>query len=129
MSIWDALRHTWLKLTPEEWVRQHLIRYLVEECGVMSTSVVQEFMVAVGGRPQRADIVVHGCDGRAVLLAECKAPEIAVDRSVFAQVVRYNSVVGARYIVVTNGLQHFVRELMADGSYRALSCFPQLGEI
>jgi predicted type IV restriction endonuclease len=131
IRIWDALRRAWLPLTPEEWVRQHLVRYLIEECGAPPALVVQELVIPLGGAPQRADVVVHGRDGRPVLLAECKAPGVAIDkeavaREVFSQAVRYNSVVGARYIVITNGLLHFVRELLPDGSYRALSGFPKL---
>lgn len=125
MQIWDALRRAWLKLTPEEWVRQHLIQYLIEECGALPTSIVSEFPVALGGRQQRADIVVHGPDGKPLMLAECKAPEITIDRNVFAQAVRYNSVVGARYIVVTNGMWHGIRELTPDGKYKALEEFPK----
>jgi predicted type IV restriction endonuclease len=125
VSIWDALRRAWLRLTPEEWVRQHLVRYLVEECGAPPPLVVQEFVVPLGGAPQRADVVVHGPDGRPVLLAECKAPAVDVDMAVLAQAVRYNSVVGARYIVATNGLRHLVRELMPDGSYQPLDEFPK----
>ncbi len=126
VRIWDAVRRAWLVLTPEEWVRQHLIRYLIEECGAPPTSVIQEFVVVISGIPQRADIVVHGKDGKPLLLAECKASEVTIDRDVFSQSIRYNSIVGARYIVVTNGLRHFVRELMPDGSYRASENFPQL---
>ncbi len=126
VSVWDTLRRVWLRLTPEEWVRQHLIRYLVEECGAPTTSVAQEFVVTLGGRPQRADVVVHGHDGHPLLLAECKAPQVEIDTAVFAQAIRYNSAIGARYIIVTNGLRHCVRELMPDGKYRALEKFPQL---
>ncbi len=125
MLIWDALRRAWLRLTPEEWVRQHLVRYLIDECSAPAALVVQEFAVALGGRMQRADVAVHGRDGRVLLLAECKAPEVIIDRAVFAQAIRYNSVVMARYVVITNGIRHFVRELMPDGSYTAREGFPR----
>ena len=63
-KIWDAVRRRWLVLTPEEWVRQHLIRLLVERGGVPPGNVSQEYPVALSGAAQRADVVVTGRDGR-----------------------------------------------------------------
>lgn len=102
-KIWDAVRRRWLVLTPEEWVRQHLIRLLVERGGVPPGNVSQEYPVALSGTAQRADVVVTGRDGRPCLLAECKAPDVPLGREVFAQAVRYNSVVAAPYVLITNG--------------------------
>lgn len=102
-KIWDAVRRRWLVLTPEEWVRQHLIRFLVERGGVPPGNVSQEYPVALSGTAQRADLVVTGRDGRPCLLAECKAPDVPLGREVFAQAVRYNSVVAAPYVLITNG--------------------------
>ena len=96
-KIWDAVRRRWLVLTPEEWVRQHLIRLLVERGGVPPGNVSQEYPVALSGAAQRADVVVTGRDGPPCLLAECKAPDVPLGREVFAQAVRYNSVVAAPY--------------------------------
>lgn len=124
--VWDGLRGVWLVLTPEEWVRRHLINYLTEHCGVQKTLLRQECPVRVEGTSQRADVVVYGRDARPLLVAECKAPEIEIDAAVFAQVVRYNSVLDARYIVVTNGLKHFIHERCEDGRYKPLTEFPDL---
>lgn len=128
--IWDALRRAWLRLTPEEWVRRHLVRHLIEVCGAPAATIRQEYPVLLGGMHQRADVVVLGsaAAGSAaptpILLAECKAPEVELTADVFAQAVRYNTVVGARFIVITNGLRHFVHELTSEGSYLALPNFP-----
>lgn len=127
MRIWDGLRGCWLVLTPEEWVRQHLIRFLCDDRGAAPTLVRQECPVCVQGMNQRADIVVHGRNALPLLLAECKAPEVEITRAAFAQVVRYNAVLDARYIVVTNGLRHFIHERTEDGRYSALTQFPDLG--
>lgn len=143
MLIWDALRKMWLRLTPEEWVRQHLIEYLIDVCGAPAAAIRQEYPVSLGGMAQRADVVVFGMGAemgtdagtgagaraatatmRPILLAECKAADVEVDEAVFAQAVRYNAVVGARYVVITNGLRHFVHELLPDGSYAPLQDFP-----
>lgn len=106
IEVWDALRGSWLVLTPEEWVRRHLIGFLAERCGVPMQRIVQEYPVPLNGQPQRADIVVVDDSGRPAILAECKAAGVAVDDRVLAQAVRYNSVLGAGTIILTNGLEH-----------------------
>ena len=127
-KIWDAVRRRWLVLTPEEWVRQHLIRLLVERGGVPPGNVSQEYPVALSGAAQRADVVVTGRDGRPCLLAECKAPEIRIDERTLAQAVRYNSVLGARFVILTNGLRHYCCEYR-DGKYVQLSGFPDFSAL
>lgn len=107
LSVWDPLRGMWLVLTPEEWVRRHLVAYLVSECGAQPLRIVQEYPVDLNGQAQRADVVVVDGRGRPLLVAECKAPTVRIDDAVLAQAVRYNSVLGARYLVLTNGLKHY----------------------
>lgn len=127
VEVWDDLRGIYLVLTPEEWVRQHLIAYLVSACGVQPRRIVEEYAVALNGQPQRADVVVVGDRAEPLLLAECKAPGIPVSERTLAQAVRYNSVLGARWIVLTNGLRHYCWECR-DGRYAQLSGFPDLAE-
>ena len=115
MTVWDPLRGIYLVLTPEEWVRRHLIGFLISHCGAQPMRIVQEYAVAMNGSPQRADVV----------LVECKAAGIRIDRQVLAQAVRYNSVLGARYVVLTNGLTHYCYEC-ADGRYTRMDRFPRL---
>ncbi len=73
VEVWDDLRGIYLVLTPEEWVRRHLIAYLVSHCGVLPKRIVQEYAVPVNGQPQRADVVVVGDGAEPLVLAECKA--------------------------------------------------------
>ena len=80
--VWDDLRAMWLVLTPEEWVRRHLIAYLETGCGAARRRIVQEYPVAMNGAPQRADVVVVDDDAQPLVLCECKAPEIPIDRHV-----------------------------------------------
>ena len=110
VEVWDSLRGIYLVLTPEEWVRQHLIAYLTAYCGVQPKRIVQEYAVALNGQPQRADVVVVGDRAEPLLLAECKAPCIPINSRTLAQAVRYNSVLGARYVILTNGLRHYCCE-------------------
>ena len=102
VEVWDSLRGIYLVLTPEEWVRQHLIAYLTAYCGVQPKRIVQEYAVALNGQPQRADVVVVDDAAEPLLVAECKAPGLPVGRQTLAQAVRYNSVLMARYVVLTN---------------------------
>ena len=127
VEVWDSLRGIYLVLTPEEWVRQHLIRFLVERGGVPPGNVSQEYPVALSGTAQRADLVVTGRDGRPCLLAECKAPDVPLGREVFAQAVRYNSVVAAPYVLITNGLLHCCSSLdRSTGRYAVVEGLPDL---
>ncbi len=125
VEVWDALRGIYLVLSPEEWVRQHLIAYLVAGCGVQPKRIVEEYPVPLNGQPQRADVVVVGDCAEPLLLAECKAPDVVIGERTLAQAVRYNSVLGARFIVLTNGLKHFCWECR-EGHYEQLSGFPNL---
>ena len=121
--IWDSLRGSFLVLTPEEWVRQHIISYLINECGFAPQTIVQEYPVALNGTAQRADIVVMDSRARALMLVECKAMDLAIDDEVFAQAVRYNSVVKARYIVLSNGVKTACYASCSNG-YRPIDYFP-----
>ena len=112
MTVWDPLRGIYLVLTPEEWVRRHLIGFLISHCGAQPMRIVQEYAVAMNGSPQRADVVVVDDRACPLMLVECKA-------------VRYNSVLGARYVVLTNGLVHYCYEY-AEGRYTRMDRFPRL---
>lgn len=125
VQVWDSLRRMWLVLTPEEWVRQHLAAYLVTTCGAVPLRIVAEYPVPLNGQAQRADLVVVDDAGAPLLLAECKAPEVTINRATLDQAVRYNSVLGARYLILTNGLRHYCYEVV-DGQYVTLDRFPCL---
>ena len=117
--IWDALRGKWLVLTPEEWVRRHVVSWLVEHKGVPALRISQEYPVNINGQHQRADVVVVDEFARPKILVECKAADVAINEDVVMQAVRYNNVVGAQFMVLTNGLRLFCYECV-DGKYRAL---------
>ena len=120
--IWDALRQKWLVLTPEEWVRRHVISWLIERKGVPALRISQEYPVNVNGQHQRADIVVVDESAKPDILVECKAADVEIDHEVVMQAIRYNAVVGARYILLTNGLKLYAYEY-ADGRYKGIKDF------
>ena len=120
--IWDSLRRKWLLLTPEEWVRQHTIAWLVSYKGIPELRISQEYPVNINGQHQRADVVVINESAKPHILVECKAPEIEINNEVVMQATRYNAIVGAQYILLTNGKTLYCYEY-ADGKYRAVKKF------
>lgn len=105
--IYDSIRDRYVRLTPEEWVRQHFLQYLIEALDAPPGWIAVETPVRVQGQPQRADIVVHDRTGSPLLLVECKAPSHPIRQEVFDQSARYNTVLGAPFLVVTNGHEHY----------------------
>ena len=101
--MWVPTRASWLVLTPEEEVRRRVVRHLTERLSVPPTHIAEEYLVRLNGQPQRADVVVFDVALKPWLVVECKAPDVAITQSVIDQVVRYNSVLGAHQVVVTNG--------------------------
>lgn len=120
--VWDSLRQLWLVLTPEEWVRRHVIAWLIENKGIPALRISQEYPVNINGQHQRADIVVIDDFAKPYILVECKAPNVEIDNEVVMQAIRYNAVVQARYILLTNGIKLYCFEY-ADGQYRAVKKF------
>lgn len=126
VRLWDGVRKLWVVLTPEEWVRQHLVKMITDVMGVPAAAIVLEYPVDVHGMPQRADLVVVARDMRPLLIAECKAFDVEIDARVYAQGVRYNAVAGAKYMLLTNGRKHYCYLRGEDGEYSLLEAFPDL---
>ena len=105
--IFDPVRRKYVRLTPEEWVRQHLVQYLIQVKGAPKGLVALEMAFVYQGMQRRADIIVHDRGGKPLLMAECKASDIRLGQDAFDQVGRYNKVVQARCLVVSNGLVHY----------------------
>lgn len=124
-EVFDQIRGRWLVLTPEEWVRRHVVGYLLSHCNIMPQQIVEEYPVAINGMSQRADIVVLGNKEEHLLVVECKEPNVKIDNDVLSQVVRYNSVLGCRYIVMTNGIDSYCY-CCEDGKYIPIDHFPHL---
>lgn len=105
--IYDSMREQYVRLTPEEWVRQHFVQYLVQELSAPPGLIAIEAAFEYQGQPRRADVIVHDRQGDPLLLVECKAPRVSIDQAVFDQGAQYNIVLGAPYLVVTNGQTHY----------------------
>ena len=113
-QIFDPVRRRFVRLTPEEWVRQHLVHFLVEHRGYPPGLLAIEKGFAFNNMARRADVVAYGAGAAPLLLAECKKPDVALDAAAFEQVARYNAVVGARVLLVTNGLAHWCYAVDAE---------------
>lgn len=101
------IRKKFIVLTPEEWVRQHCIHFLIEEKNYPISLINVEKELKINDLKKRYDIVVFNSDGSIRLLIECKAPKITIDQNVFDQIAQYNFILNADYLMVTNGLSHF----------------------
>jgi hypothetical protein len=106
-EIFDPVRKIFVALTPEEWVRQNFIRYLAAEKKVPLSLIGVEKTLTLNTMTRRSDILVFGNSGLPVMVVECKAPNIEISQAVFDQVARYNITLRVKYLIVTNGLNHF----------------------
>ncbi|MGM9512031.1 type I restriction enzyme HsdR N-terminal domain-containing protein [Larkinella sp. GY13] len=105
--IFDVLRKKYVLITPEEWVRQHVVHLLLNQYGYPKSLIRTEGGLKLNQLRKRTDILVFDRLGKPFLLVECKAPQVTVTQQVFDQIGRYNHIHQAPYIVVTNGLTHF----------------------
>ncbi len=103
LKVYCPLRRRWLVCTPEEEVRQQLIRHLVDDCGFPPFNLAVERQIAFGQLRKRFDLVAYGPTGRPLLLAECKAPTAALDAEVWFQALVYNATLAAPWLLLTNG--------------------------
>jgi type I site-specific restriction-modification system R (restriction) subunit len=109
--IFDLVRKRFVLLTPEEWVRQHFMRYLTEEKNYPESLMAVEKQITLNGKLFRFDLLVYCRNGQPLLIAEFKAPGVKISQDTFDQVVRYNMALKVERVVVSNGLQHFVCEI------------------
>ena len=107
VSIFDEIRKKFILLTPEEWVRQHVIHFLLQDKNYPKSYINVEKLIKINDLSKRYDGVVFQPNGEIFLLIECKAPEVAISQQTFDQIARYNLVLKAKYLMVTNGLNHY----------------------
>lgn len=103
-DVYDPLRRRWVALTPEEWVRQHFVGYMIEALGFSPLRLANEVSLSFNGMSRRADTVVYDNVLQPLVLVEYKAPNIPLSQQTLNQVLRYNSVINARAVMITNGM-------------------------
>lgn len=117
-EILDPLRGKFVALTPEEWVRQNFTLFLIDTLGYPRGLMANEVALRLNSTLRRCDTVVYSRRGmRPLMIVEYKAPHVAVTQRVFDQIARYNMVMGAEWLVVTNGMEHYCCRMRPDGGY------------
>jgi len=111
LYIFDIIRKKYVVLTPEEWVRQHFIHYLITDKKYPKSILAIEKQLKYNGLIKRTDILVFDKLGQPDIIVECKSPNIKISQDTFDQIARYNLNLNANFLVVTNGLQHFYCKL------------------
>ncbi len=125
IMVFDVLRRKYVALTPEEWVRQHFIHFLVSYKGYPAARIANEVSVDIFGMRKRCDSVLYAEDATPLMIMEYKAPDVMLTQSVFDQICRYNLRMKVRWLIVSNGLQHFCcRVDYEKGEYRFMDDIP-----
>lgn len=127
-QVYDSLRGKWVALTPEEWVRQHFVNYLLVHKGYPRYLMANEIGLKLNDMSRRCDTVVFTRDRRPLVIVEYKAPSVAITQKVFDQIARYNIVLRASVLIVSNGLKHYCCLFQGD-SYVFLKDIPDYAEI
>jgi hypothetical protein len=113
-TIFDSLRRRFVALTPEEWVRQHFIHFLIEHKGYPQAYLANEMELRIGSKKLRCDSVLYNNVLEPRMIIEYKAPSVALRQKVFDQISVYNMLLHVDYLVVSNGLQHYCCKMDYD---------------
>lgn len=116
-------------LQPEEWVRQNCISFLINEKNYPKSIINVEKELDLNGRKKRYDVVIFNPDGSIHVVVECKAPNVKIDQKTFDQVARYNLALGASYLMITNGINHYYCTMDYDAEqYQFLKDIPSYNQ-
>ncbi|WP_108867162.1 type I restriction enzyme HsdR N-terminal domain-containing protein [Aquimarina aquimarini] len=107
VSIFDRIRKKFIILTPEEWVRQHTVHFLIDEKKYPESLINVEKLIKFNDLNKRYDIIIFNPDGSIFLIVECKSTRIKITQEVFDQIARYNLALNAEYLMITNGIDHY----------------------
>lgn len=106
-NIFDPLRRKYVALTPEEWVRQHFINFLISCKGYPGSLLANEIAITLNGTSKRCDSILFDRQGQPQMIVEYKAPTVKITSKVFDQIARYNIVLKVKFLIVTNGIDHY----------------------
>jgi len=125
LYIWDRIRRRYVALTPEEWVRQHFVNYLITEKGYPESLMANEIQINLHNLKKRCDSVAYDRSLSPLVIVEYKSPDIKITQEVFDQIVRYNMVLKVKYLIVSNGLEHYCCRInYTDMTYEYLPEIP-----
>lgn len=128
--IFDVLRRKYVALTPEEWVRQHFVHFLIEHKGYPTALLANEIELRIGGKHLRADTLLYNKELRPHMLIEYKSPTIALTQKVFDQISAYNLLLHTDYLIVSNGMQYICCRMdYEQNTYHFLEEIPDYSEL
>jgi hypothetical protein len=126
-EIFDSIRRKFVALTPEEWVRQHFLAFMVDHLRYPAPLINMERGLIFNERKKRTDIVVHNRDGKPWMIVECKAPFVVLNEETFYQAASYHLQLNVQYLVVTNGMKHYCCKF-ENGAFAFVKGFPSYGD-
>lgn len=128
LMLFDPLRRKYVVATPEEWVRQHFVNYLIEHLGYPGSFIANEVGITLNSTKRRCDTLIYSRDLKPLCIVEYKQPSIPISEAVFDQIARYNIVLEAPFLIVSNGLKHYCCQFDGQG-YKFLSSIPTYEEM
>ena len=130
IKIFDSIRKKFVSLTPEEYVRQHFTNWLINYLHYPMGLIANEVKISLNSTIKRCDTIVYSNTGDPMMIIEYKAPHISINQNVFDQIVRYNMVLKTKYLVVSNGMQHYCCSIdYENNSYQFIPHIPTYEEL
>lgn len=128
--IWDRIRSKYVALTPEEWVRQHFVNYLITEKQYPPSLIANEIQITLNKQHKRCDSVVYDNKLNPLVIVEYKSPDVKITQDTFDQIARYNIVLRVNYLIVSNGLEHYCCRIdYQNSTFEYLEDVPNYGEL
>ena len=128
--VFDTLRRRYIRLTPEEWVRQHFVHFLINHKGYPQEMLANEVSLSLNSTTKRCDTVLYDTEAHPHMIIEYKAPHIALSQRVFDQISRYNIVLRVPYLIVSNGLEHYCCQVDYEAqTYQFLRDIPSFNQL
>ena len=124
IEIFDIIRKKYVILQPEEWVRQHIIHYLIDHLNYPKSLIKVESGLNYNQLSKRTDVVAYNSDGTSQLLVECKSFKVKINQVALDQLSVYNVKLKSKYLLLTNGINHFCCELCEHGNYQFIDTIP-----
>jgi type I site-specific restriction-modification system R (restriction) subunit len=129
-QIFDEFRKKYVQLTPEEWVRQHFLHFLVEHKSYPKGLLLVESELIIDGHKRRPDLVVYSKEGKPRMIVEFKASSIEIDEDVFFQIAMYNKKLKVPFLILSNGMEHYCAKInLSTGEIEFLKDFPEFADL
>lgn len=130
LHVFDVLRRKYVALTPEEWVRQQFVHFLIGQKGYPAECIGNEVPINLNGTKKRCDTVVYGSNAQPTMIVEYKSPQVEITQQVFEQISRYNIKLRVKWLIVSNGLQHYCCQIdYESGTYQFVEDIPSYDDI